>query len=258
MKITIEAALSYAFEAPTDLLMQVEVARIAGQEIVTDALYTTPVDDFVRIAGEMALGQRAWMRAEGRFDATYKAEVDVTRPDSDLSQLHALAPRQMNAEATSFLMPSRYCQSEEFMAFAYAEFAGLEGGTLIAAMRDWIEGAFTYMPGASNASTTARDTFLQRRGVCRDYAHVLIALSRAMGIPARIASVYAPQVQPPDFHAVAEIWLDGTWHLVDATGMARPSEIVVIGVGRDAAEVSFLTTFGMATLIEQRVTVTAG
>lgn len=256
MKLNIEAALSYEFAAPTDILMQVEVARMAGQEIVSDGLWTTPVDNFSRIAAEAALGTRAWMRAEGRLDVTYRAEIDVTRPDQDISGLPSVAPRFLTAEATSFLMPSRYCPSDQFQFFTGAEFDGLSGGALIMAMRDWIEETFEYVAGVSTSATTAHDTFLQRQGVCRDYAHVMIAMSRAMGVPARIASVYAPFVDPPDFHAVAEVWLDGAWHLVDPTGMATPSQIAIVGIGRDAAEVSFLTTFGPAVLVSQKVMVT--
>ncbi|CUH39740.1 Transglutaminase-like superfamily protein [Jannaschia seosinensis] len=256
MKLNIEAALSYEFAAPTDMLMQVEVARMAGQEIVSDGLWTTPVEDFSRISAESALGTRAWMRAEGRLDVTYRAEIDVIRPDWNISALPAVAPRFLNAEATSFLMPSRYCPSDQFQSFAGAEFDGLFGGALIMAMRDWIEETFEYVAGVSTSATTARDTFLQRQGVCRDYAHVMIAMSRAMGVPARFASVYAPFVDPPDFHAVAEVWLDGAWHLVDPTGMATPSQIAIVGIGRDAAEVSFLTTFGPAVLVSQKVMVT--
>jgi transglutaminase-like putative cysteine protease len=104
-------------------------------------------------------------------------------------------------------------------------------------------------------TTTAADTFISRQGICRDYAHLLITLSRAAGVPARIASVYALGVDPPDFHAVAEIVLGGEWHLVDPTRMAREAAMAKIGVGRDAADVAFLTAFGDARLIDQSVSV---
>ncbi len=94
-------------------------------------------------------------------------------------------------------------------------------------------------------------------GVCRDFAHVMITLARASGMPARMASVYAPLDPPQDFHAVAEVYLDGGWHLVDATGMARPDQMVRIGVGRDAADVAFLTVYGNAVMQSQSVRVTA-
>ena len=118
------------------------------------------------------------------------------------------------------------------------------------AMRDWIAENFTYAPGSSHSATTALESFVERRGVCRDYAHVLITLARASAIPARYASVYAPNVSPQDFHAVAEVFLadptgpGGTWHLVDATGMAQAGEMAKIGIGRDAADVSFLSSYG--------------
>ncbi|PWJ22447.1 transglutaminase-like domain-containing protein [Jannaschia seohaensis] len=253
MTVEIETKLSYRLDAPSDLLLQIEVARISGQTVLKDALFTTPVEDFSRIPADAALGTRAWMRAEGLLELTYTATVDVDRPDPDLATLPGAAPRTLTGEATPFVMPSRYCPSDEFQAFVAAEFEGLAGGALIAALRDWIEEHFSYVPGSSGPDTSARDTFVQRRGVCRDYAHVLIALARAGGVPARMASVYAPPVDPPDFHAVAEVWLDGAWHLVDPSGMAKPSEMAVIGVGRDAADVSFLTVFGRAELWMQTV-----
>ncbi|MEM9795031.1 MAG: transglutaminase family protein [Pseudomonadota bacterium] len=255
MTLNIETRLSYDLAAPCDLLLQVEVARAAGQAVRADDLTTSTVEGFRRVDGEAAFGRRAWMHGTGRLDARYRAQVDVTRPEPDLRSLQAMPPRTMTAEATSFLMPSRYVPSDEFEAVVAGEFAGLSGGPMVAAMRDWIADAFDYVPGASGPSTTARETFVQRRGVCRDYAHVLIAFARAGGIPARMVSGYAPDVDPPDFHAVAEVWLEDAWHIVDATGMAEASEMAVIAVGRDAAEVSFLTTMGTAMLVEQSVAV---
>ena len=255
MHLSIDARLSYEFAAPTDLLLQVEVARMSGQEVKTDSLSTTPVEGFRRIAGEASLGRRAWMRTQGQLDLTYLAQVEVTRPDPVWSELSADAPRTMTAEATGYLLPSRYCPSDEFQSFVGAEFGAMNGGPLVAAMRDWIEGHFTYVPGTSTAATTARDTFVQRQGVCRDYAHVMITFCRAAGLPARIASVYAPDVDPPDFHAVVEVWLGDAWHLIDATGMTAASRMAVIGVGRDAADVSFLTSFGTARMLAQAVDV---
>lgn len=126
-------------------------------------------------------------------------------------------------------------------------------------MRDWIHDNFDYTPGASDASTTGLDSFVMRRGVCRDYAHVMITLARASAVPARIVSAYAPDVEPPDFHAVAEVFLlgdgGGEWQLVDPTGMAQAGEIAKIGTGRDAADVSFLTCYGNTEMKAKTVSV---
>ena len=83
----------------------------------------------------------------------------------------------------------------------------------------------------------------------------MVSFARAAAIPARVASVYALGVTPQDFHLVAEVFLSGAWHLVDATGMAQPAHMAKIGIGRDAADVSFLTSFGPAELVEQSVDV---
>jgi transglutaminase-like putative cysteine protease len=122
-------------------------------------------------------------------------------------------------------------------------------------MSDWINTNFTYRIDVSDAATTATQSFKLRAGVCRDFAQVLIAMARAVGIPARIVSAYAPNVSPQDFHAVAEVYLDNRWHLIDPTRMARASEIVRIGVGRDAADVSFLTSYGELSMKKQTVEV---
>lgn len=256
MTLRIDARLAYNLSQPTDLLLQVELARVAGQNVTEDSLSTTPVEGFARIPAEAALGTRAWMQADGQFEMTYLATVDIIRPDPDFAQLQAPPPRALTGEATSFLMPSRYCPSDEFEAFVVDEFGNLTGGPLVAALAEWVFETFTYTPGASTASTTARESFVQRRGVCRDYAHVLVAMARAGGVPARVASAYAPDVDPPDFHMVAEVWLEDAWHLIDATQMAKASDLAVIGVGRDAADVSFLTSYGLAEMVSQKVKVT--
>ena len=84
----------------------------------------------------------------------------------------------------------------------------------------------------------------------------MISLARSLCIPARMVSVYAPDVVPQDFHAVAEVWIGGEWRLVDATGMAQPHQMVRVGVGRDAADISFLTAFAPVELRSQTVRVT--
>src|SRR5690606_13899415 len=90
----------------------------------------------------------------------------------------------------------------------------------------------------------AVSTLLSRRGVCRDFAHLVVAFLRALDVPARVVSVYAPGLTPMDFHAVAEAAIDGTWHVVDATGLAPRQSLLRIATGRDAADTAFLSARG--------------
>lgn len=248
--------LAYRLSAPTDILLQIEAADLADQRLLRADLQTSELGHFARVVAEDGMGERIWLRADGEFRCDYTSRAHVDRPELDLAPLSAVAPHLLRGDTVRYLMPSRFCPSDEFQSFVAAEFGHLEGGARVIAMRDWINGAFRYVPGASNARTTARETFVQREGVCRDFAHVMITLARASMIPARFASVYAPGVTPQDFHAVAEIYLEGTWHLVDATGMAPADTIARIGVGSDAAEVAFLTAFGQVDLVEQTVSAT--
>ena len=82
-------------------------------------------------------------------------------------------------------------------------------------MADWIHDRLDYRPGSSDTTTTAADVFVSRCGVCRDYAHLLAAFARAGGVPSRLVSAYGWKVDPPDFHALVEVWLGEAWHLVD-------------------------------------------
>lgn len=257
MKLSIEAKLDYSFAHPTDILLQLEAAALPEQAIESAHLDLSPVEHFARVPAHDAIGERIWLRTEGRMTVDYRATVAIDRGPGDCRQLPRVLPHQLPGETVQYLMGSRYCQSDLFQSFVDTEFAGLDGGARVMAMRDWIEQHFAYVPGVSNAQTTAMESFVHREGVCRDYAHVLITLVRACGIPARMASVYALGVEPQDFHAVAEVFLGGEWHLVDATGMASPDAMAKIGVGRDAADISFLTAYGFAAFNAQSVWVTA-
>ncbi|SHF75527.1 Transglutaminase-like superfamily protein [Litoreibacter ascidiaceicola] len=253
--ISIHTHLKYSTREPCSLLLQIEAAQEDTQRCEANLRTIQPDIDWRVIAGEEDIGFRRWGVVDGTFDCTYQAQVRVERPDVQLETLRATDFGTLPNDVTKFLMPSRYCYPEDFLEFVPRQFGSLPGGRLIAGMSNWIKDHFTYDICASSGSTTATDSFNARAGVCRDYAHVLIAMSRSVGIPARLVSAYGPNVLPQDFHAVAEVFLDGYWHLVDPTGMTQASEIVRIGVGRDAADVSFMTSYGYMEMIKQSVQV---
>jgi transglutaminase-like putative cysteine protease len=239
------------------VLLALEVVQLPDQRLIEDLLTvggaTGPLNP---IAGEHGIGRRTWLGAAGRLHARYTAEVEIARDPPDLDRLAADPLTRLPADVVPYLWPSRYCEADRFEAFVEARFAALAGGAKVAAMAAWINREMTYAPGASDTSTTAADAFVSRRGVCRDYAHLLATFARAAGIPARLVSAYAFGLDPPDFHALVEVWLDGAWHLADATGKAPLEGVVRIAAGRDATDVAFMTSFGPAELVAQSVSVT--
>jgi len=264
MAIDIKAHFTFTLDQATDVLLQFEAAAIPEQTILSNDTQLSEASHMARVPAQDAIGERIWLRANGEFRVDYTARVEVQRLLADVGELKRMDPHELPGEAVEYLFDSRYCQADRMQSFVEDEFGRLEGGARIIAMRDWMAENFIYTPGSSNSNTTAVDTFVERRGICRDYAHVMIALARASTIPARFVSCYAPGVDPPDFHAVAEVFLadptvpgGGAWHIVDATHMADPAETVKIGIGRDAADVSFMTTFGMAQFGDKQISVRA-
>jgi transglutaminase-like putative cysteine protease len=257
VRLQIGAQLDYWFERSCAVLLQVEAAALPEQTIEQAHISITPCDHFARVAAQDGIGERIWLRVDGRMLVDYQATLIITRKDSDLAALPAVPLHLLPGEAVQYLLPSRYCPSNQFTDFVDARFGALAGGAKIRAIHDWVASHLSYVPGSSNADTTAIDTFHGREGICRDYAHLMITLARAADIPARFASVYAASVTPPDFHAVAEVFLGGAWHLVDATGMAEASEMAIIGIGRDSGDVAFLTAFGPLVMNGQSVAVQA-
>ena len=124
-------------------------------------------------------------------------------------------------------------------------------------MSSWVGSRLQYVVGSSGPTEGAVDTMLKRQGVCRDYAHLVVALLRGLDIPARLTAVYAPGLFPMDFHAVAEVAIGDTWRVVDATLLAPRSSLVRIATGRDAADTAFLSTYGgFVELLDTQVTAT--
>lgn len=255
MLLNVKACLVYTATQDCDALLQLEPTTDGGQRCDNPRLLLLSGSTVRQFEGEDTIGVRRWVSVGSRLDCIYETQVEVHRPAADLGQLQETPRYQLPGGVIQYLMPSRYCQSDLFLEFTATQFAGLTGGALVQSMRDWVESNFTYDSFTSDPGTTSTDSFASLRGVCRDYAHVLIALLRAVGIPARFVSAYAPDVKPQDFHAVVEVFLEGAWHLVDPTGMAAPTDIVRICVGRDAADASFLTSYGALNLQEQSVQV---
>ncbi len=183
---------------------------------------------------------------EGDIEVGYRATVAGTGAPLTASRLDEIV----------FLRPSRYAESDSLGPTAAREFSGLTETELLFGVSSWVGQHLQYVPGSSLPTDGAVQTLLAREGVCRDYAHLVVGLLRSMNVPARVVSVYAPGLDPMDFHAVAEAVIDGVWRVVDATALAPRSSLVRIASGRDASDTAFLTTHGAGVTLHD-VSVTA-
>jgi transglutaminase-like putative cysteine protease len=241
-------ALSFEVADRVVLALQVAVASTAGsldaeQFLVTLDGRAVEVDEVpVEHGGRV----HVVTCGAGHLTVDYHAVVRVAPP---IGRIPTIADRLLGVR------PSRYCPSDLLESFAEAEL-GLpsdptDRGRIVG---DWVHGRLRYEPGSSGPLDTAVDTLLAGRGVCRDFAHLTVALCRTVGVPARLASVYAPGLSPMDFHAVAEVAAGNRWELVDATRLAPRHSLVRIATGRDAADTAFSTTLeGAAELVNYSV-----
>lgn len=172
--------------------------------------------------------------AAGPVDISYRAKVTGQSAGQAVAAI----------DEVRYLRPSRYCESDTLAATAASEFSGLKGAELLASVSSWVGTRLAYVPGSSDPIDGAVSTLLARQGVCRDYAHLVVAMLRSLDVPARLAAVYAPGLEPMDFHAVAEAAIDGRWWVVDATTLAPRSTMVRIATGRDAADTALATSIG--------------
>jgi transglutaminase-like putative cysteine protease len=170
----------------------------------------------------------------GRLAVSYEATVSGW----------AGPPPVQDVDAISYRRASRYCESDQLSAFARSEFRGLRGRPLLTAVSSWVGQRVAYVTGSSRPTDGAVSTLLSREGVCRDFAHLVVALLRSCDVPARVVSVSAPGLEPMDFHAVAEALVDDQWLVTDATCLAPRSTLLRIATGRDAADTAFLTSTG--------------
>lgn len=256
MRVQVQSRLVYDFAEPTETIAVVLAAHAAGQTIESETL-TLP--DGVRLAESLdpvSGGRLLRGPLTGRFCLEYSAVVRLA-PRLELPAKVQVAPwSRLPVEVLPYLLPSRYCPVDQFLRFAQRQFGNIApGGARALAILDWLHEHVDYVHGVSTGTTGADSTFIDRAGVCRDFTHLGMTLCRAAGIPARAVAAYALALNPPDFHAVFEVFLDGGWWLVDPTRLAPIAGMVRIAHGRDAADIAFLTTAGPAEQVEQSVTV---
>lgn len=254
--IQVNCELQYQVSTPTSFLFHVSAASTAHQIVQHEDVRVEPANQYEIC--HLGAEDNRFFRLEtqpGNLTLSYQAKVSLTPAVDNPPQIQEADYPQLPEDVLPYLNPSRYCESDRMGSFALAEFGHLNRGySRVAAICDWTHNYLQYQSGSTNASNGACDMLVLRNGVCRDYAHLAIALCRALCIPARYVSGYAVALEPPDFHGFFEAYLGDHWYLFDATRLAPREGLVRIGMGRDAADVPFATIIGGATLTKKTVT----
>jgi transglutaminase-like putative cysteine protease len=256
MRFKVSSTLRYTVQKPATLIVNVHAMRAPSQTIVEEQFSVEPwgkVEELSAGAGENRFVRIETGRAR-RLLIKYRAVVDVQHHMVTSAHLDKVSVGKMDPALISYLFPSRYCQSDQLGRLAWGKFGGIRNTyEKVIAVADWVNRNVEYLRGCTNASTAAYDTVIQRAGVCRDFAHLGIALCRALTIPARYFTAYACGLKPPDFHAMFEAYIGNRWILFDATRLVPLNGVVRIGTGRDAADAAVATIFGRVVCTEMTV-----
>jgi transglutaminase-like putative cysteine protease len=264
VRLRLAFELDYDIAEPgCDFIFNVHAAHTERQRVVEETL-TLNQDVESRVETDPATRNR-YLRVKaltGPLRLAYSAIVDLSHHVAEPGDIGEVPVARLPAQVLGYLYPSRYCQSDRLHRFAMREFGQQwQGYGRVQAIRAWVMQHTTFTSNSSDATTSAVDTLLETVGVCRDFAHLMIALCRAINIPARFTTGIDygadPALGPPDFHAYVEVYLGDRWYLFDPSGTAIPMGFVRIGTGRDAADVAFATIFGTVKSSAPRIRIEA-
>jgi transglutaminase-like putative cysteine protease len=265
VRLELSTQLSYEiFDAPCSFIFNIEAAHTHRQRVVKESLVLPDGLNATRYTDPLTHSRFLRLTAPpGLFTLNYSATLDLDFWQGPTSSLMEISPLQVPGEVLPYLVPSRYCESDRLMSMAYAEFGHLPPGhSRVQAICEWVGQHVKFQSNSSSSATSALDTVVDRVGVCRDFAHLMVALCRALSIPARVASGMDfgadPALGPLDFHAYVEVYLadagrdanqdhaavTGRWVLFDPAHTAIPMAFVRFGTGRDAADIAFATLYG--------------
>ncbi|MCW3110059.1 MAG: transglutaminase [Segetibacter sp.] len=247
MKLEINSELQYKVLSPSTLVLNIHALRTQKQTVLEESLLIEPyvkVEELTSEHGENRL-IRIEILKEEEISISYKAIVDNCYKETDHSNELQVSVAQLDPSVFPYLYPSRYCQSDKLFRFANNKFGKIKSNySKVLALTDWIHRNVQYLSGSTNSQTSAYDTVTELQGVCRDFAHLGIALCRALTIPARYFTGYAYKLYPQDFHACFEAYLGNEWILFDATKLVPLNGLVKIATGRDAADSAVASLFG--------------
>ena len=263
IRFDLSITLDYNIQSTTDFVFIIQPTTTPYQRVTWEQLCVEPQLPVDHEVHGTPANRHIRVRAEpGPFKLRYDAIVDVVHHFALPADLREVPIAELPASVLQYIYPSRYCQSDRLMEVARNEFGALEPGyDRVEAIRKWVQSRTRFQIGSSNPGTSALETYNCSTGVCRDFAHLMISICRALNIPARFATGIDygadPSLGPTDFHCYVEAYLGERWYLFDPSGISPRMGLIRIGTGRDASDVAFATIFGTVQWTMPRISIRA-
>jgi transglutaminase-like putative cysteine protease len=260
MIFEVAAEIEYDVQFRSAMILSIHAQESSSQKILREEFEIVPAVEHTEYRDEQGnrfirLDTDVHKKLSVRYSASVDCNYDVRRAD----QIEATPVTALAHPAVTYLFPSRYCQSDRLGKLAWDLFGDIANPyEQVVKITEWIYDNVAYVRGSTNAATSAYDTVTERAGVCRDFAHLGIALCRALNIPARYFTGYSYGLQPPDFHACFECLIGDNWMVFDATRLAQLNGLVRIATGRDAADTAVASVFGAVSCSKMKVSCELG
>lgn len=263
VRLRYEVQLHYeVHSAGSDFIFNIQAARTPQQCVFEESLGVSQPVGMQEHVDPGSHGRYLRLRADrGALAVRYAARLALW---PHLQAKQAIAESwipSLPGDVLSYLYPSRYCESDLLASLAMEHFGSMwQGYGRVEAICAWVQSRIRFASGSSDGSTTAAQTLTSGRGVCRDFAHLMIALCRALNIPARFVTGLDygadPALGPTDFHAYVEAYLGGRWYLFDPSGTAVPAGLIRLTSGRDAADCAYASIFGLVQPLSRFLSIT--
>ncbi|MGK0136690.1 MAG: transglutaminase-like putative cysteine protease [Algoriphagus sp.] len=257
MLVQVSCDFLFDIEMPTPFILMLRPQSTPTQWVAKEQFEISPKVPIIQYTDDYGNLCQRLMAPAGNFSIHVRSEVETLSLVEVSQDAPFIEIQNLPDEVLTYLLPSRYCESDRFGDLATMLTAKERPGyAQVSTIETWLRNTISYIPGSSNYPISAVEVNLRQSGVCRDLAHLGIALCRSLSIPARLVVGYLHDLKPMDLHAWFEAYVGGKWYTFDATQSVPKGGYVTIGIGHDAADVAVYNQYGPAVYpISQKVTV---
>lgn len=245
MWLRISCDLTFDIEVTTPFILMLRPRSGLQQWVASEEFKITPNISVIEFTDNYGNLCQRLVAPPGHFSICTKADIKTSKLVDIGFGAAFIEIQNLPDSVLSYLLPSRYCESDRFSEMAMSITAHQSPGyNQVAAIETWLRNTISYIPGSTNYPISAIEVNFKQSGVCRDLAHLGIALCRSLSIPARMVVGYLYNLEPMDMHAWFEAYVGGRWYTFDATQTGPKGGYVAIGYGHDAADVAMYNQFG--------------
>ena len=245
MLLNTSCTFKFYISEPTPFIFMLRVQSNSNQFIISEEFNVKPNIEITQFQDIYGNFYQRLVAPPGKFRLQSNTKVILKDNCNDAFAKEFIEVDKLPQDVLLYLLPSRFCESDRFNQMACEITQGLAlGYEQVLAITTWIQNNIVYESSLSDIHVSAIEVNNRKYGVCRDFAHLAIALCRSISIPSRIVVGYLHELEPMDMHAWFEVYIGNDWYRFDATQLEEKTGYVVVAYGRDASDVAVYNQYG--------------